>query len=85
MPDSHLINQEEFQQFVMNDKTTFKIVKYFSPNCGFCRYLKQVVDQLKHEKEWCFKIYDFNCAWYPQHCMTNVRSSSFPYTAIYNA
>lgn len=48
MPDSHLINEQEFQQLVINDKTTFKIVKYFSPNCGFCRYLKQVVDKLKH-------------------------------------
>lgn len=84
-PDSHLINAEQFQELVINDKTAFKIVKYFSPHCGFCRFLKQVVDKLKHEKEWCFKIYDFNCAVNPQHCMQNVRSASFPYTAIHNA
>jgi thioredoxin-like negative regulator of GroEL len=70
---------------VLNDKNSFKIVKYFSPHCQFCRYLKQVVDKLKHEKQWCFNIFDLNCAWYPQHCSQYVRSASFPYTAIHNA
>jgi hypothetical protein len=68
----------------MEDRSTFKIVKYFSQNCVYCRYLKQVVDKLKHEKQWCFEIYDFNCGWYPNFCYQNVHAGSFPYTAIYD-
>lgn len=84
MPDSHLISDKQFIQFVLQDTSSYKFVKYFSPQCGYCRYLKVVMDKLKHEKEWCFKIYDFNCMWYPQHCQQNVRSGSFPYTTIHD-
>ena len=50
MPDSHLISDAEYQQLVLGDATSFKIVKYFSPHCQYCRYLKVVMDKLKHEK-----------------------------------
>lgn len=84
MPDSSLISDQEFQQKIIDDKSCFKFVKYFTPHCPYCRYLKAVFDTLKHRKEWCFSIYELNCQWYPQFCRENVHSSSFPYTVIYD-
>jgi thioredoxin-related protein len=84
MPDSHLISDKEFVDLVTNDRSCFKFVKYFTPHCPYCRYLKVVFDTLKHQKEWCFNIYELNCQWYPQFCMSNVKSTSFPYTVIYD-
>lgn len=84
MPDSHLINEQEFTKYVKEDRTVFKIVKYFTPHCQYCRYLKQVVDKLKHEQEWRFQIYDLNCQWYPQLCNIEVRAGAFPYVGIYD-
>jgi thioredoxin-related protein len=84
MPDSNLISDSDFDRKIKEDKSTFKIVKFFSPHCVYCRYLKIAVDKLKHERQWSFAMYDFNCGWYPQFCMQNVRAASFPYTAIYN-
>lgn len=84
MPDSNLISDAEFKSKVVDDRLSYKFVKYFTPHCPYCRYLKAVMDALKHKKEWCFKVYDFNCQWYPQFCMNNVKSGSFPYTAIYD-
>lgn len=84
MPNSHLISDAEFPSKIRGDGSTFKMVKFFSQNCVYCRYLKMVVDQLKSEKQWCFEIYDLNCGWYSQFCYENVQASSFPYTAIYD-
>jgi thioredoxin-related protein len=83
MPDSRLISDEEWRINV-KEKDGFKMVKYFTPHCPYCRYLKAAVDKLKHEKQWCFEIYDLNCQWYPQFCMQEVHSTSFPYTVIYD-
>jgi hypothetical protein len=47
MPNSHLISEDEFQGKINGDGSTFKMVKFFSQNCVYCRYLKMVVDQLK--------------------------------------
>ena len=82
-PDSHWITHV---LFIEHTSTTIHPSnrKTFLATLCLCRYLKQVVDMLKHEKEWCFKMYDSNCDCYPQHCMKNVRSGSFPSTAILN-
>jgi thioredoxin-related protein len=82
-PDSHLISEAEHAEKI-RDPTTFKFVKYFTPNCMYCRYLKMVVDKIKHEKEWCFTMYDFNCQWYPQFCFQTIRAGAFPHTIVYN-
>ncbi len=50
MPDSNLISDSEFEDKVMKDSLSFKIIKYFTPHCPYCRYLKQVIDILKHKK-----------------------------------
>jgi thiol-disulfide isomerase/thioredoxin len=84
MPNSNLISDQEFKGKVEEDQLSFKFIKYFTPHCPYCRYLKQVMDTLKPQKEWCFKIYDFNCQWYPNFCKDHVRGTSFPYTAIHN-
>ena len=84
MPNSNLISDKEFPRKVKEDNTSFKFIKYFTPHCPYCRYLKNVFDKLKTQKDWCFKIYDFNCQWYHQFCMQNVKSTSFPYTAVHD-
>ena len=84
MPNSNLISDIQFPQMIEGDLKSFKFVKYFTPHCPYCRYLKNVFDQLKVKKEWCFKIYDFNCQWYPKFCRDHVKSTSFPYTAVHN-
>lgn len=84
MPGSNLINDQQFADKITQDASAFKFVKYFTPHCPYCRYLKAVFDDLKGRKEWCFKVYDFNCQWYPQFCRDHVKSSSFPYTAIHD-
>lgn len=81
MPDSRLISDVEFREAVKGD--SYKIIKFFTPNCVYCRYLKNVFDKLKHEKEWSFAIYDLNCNWYPRLCQ-ELKIGSFPYTAIYD-
>ena len=50
MPDSSLISDQEFDSKVKQDKQSFKFVKYFTPHCPYCRYLKAVFDQLKHTR-----------------------------------
>lgn len=85
MPNSNLISDKQFDDKIKKDNTCFKFVKFFTPHCPYCRYLKAAFDQLKPKKSWCFKVYDFNCQWYPQFCTQNVRASSFPYTVVYDA
>ena len=84
MPNSNLISDKEFPTKIKKDTSTFKFVKFFTPHCPYCRYLKAVFDKLKPEREWAFKVYDFNCQWYHQFCMQSVKSTSFPYTVVYN-
>jgi thiol-disulfide isomerase/thioredoxin len=38
----------------MGDHSTYKLVKFFTPNCVYCRYLKNTIDKLKQEKQWSF-------------------------------
>jgi hypothetical protein len=59
------------------------MVKYFTPHCRYCRFLKKVFDDLKEERTWNMKFYDFNCNWYPEFCNDVVGISSFPYVGIY--
>lgn len=83
MTNSRLISDVELRE-AMKDKSTFKMVKFFTPHCVYCRYLKNVFDELKAEQHWSFEIYDLNCAWYPQLCNQELKIGSFPYTAIYD-
>ena len=43
----HLISDEEFPKKIVDNKLSFKIVKYFTPWCRYCKDLKRVFDQLK--------------------------------------
>lgn len=83
VPNSRMISDVEFKEKIENDKTTIKVVKFFIPNCVYCRYLKNVIDDLKAERKWSFEIYDFNCAWYPAVC-NNLQIGSYPFTGIFN-
>lgn len=47
MPNSRLISDKEFKEKVMDDHSTYKMVKFFTPNCVYCRYLKNLIDKLK--------------------------------------
>jgi thiol-disulfide isomerase/thioredoxin len=53
MPGSRLISDVEFKE-ALTSTSTYKMVKFFTPNCVYCRYLKNVFDTLKAERHWSF-------------------------------
>ena len=83
MPNSHLISDIEFKTAI-KESGTYKVVKFFTSKCTYCRYLKNVFDKLKSENNYEFPIYQLNCDWYPQLCNNELRIGSFPYTSIYD-
>ena len=83
-PDSRLISPDQFKEKVKNNNATYKVVKFFTPNCQWCRHLKTVIDKVKHEKEWSFEIYDLHCGWYGGWCMQEAKATSFPFTGVYD-
>lgn len=46
-PNSRMISDIEYKEKIINDHSTYKLVKFFTPHCQFCRYLKDVIDKLK--------------------------------------
>lgn len=46
-PNSRMISDAEYKEKIINDHSTYKLVKFFTPHCQFCRYLKDVIDTLK--------------------------------------
>ena len=54
IPDSRMISPDQFKTHVTQDSSSYKFVKFFTPQCMWCRHLKTVVDKLKHEKTWNF-------------------------------
>lgn len=83
MPNSHMISDREFKTAI-KEAGTYKVVKFFTPHCVYCRYLKNVFDKLKSENNYEFPIYQLNCAWYPQLCNNELKIGSFPYTVVYD-
>lgn len=82
--DANIISDVQFDEKILLDHSTFKIVKYFTPYCVYCRYLKKTMDDLKHARNWSFIVYDFNCQAYPQFCLVRAKATSFPYVGVYD-
>jgi thioredoxin-related protein len=62
----------------------YKLVKFFTRNCRYCRLLKQVEEQLREEKQWAFEFYEVDCSIHYDLCVSKAAMSAFPYVAIYD-
>ena len=47
MPNSRMISPEQFKTHIDQDSSSYKFVKFFTPQCMWCRHLKTVIDKLK--------------------------------------
>lgn len=64
----------------------YKFVKLFTPWCHFCRVLKEVVKELKHqlEERKDIEFYEVNCHLNQNTCF-QLQAFSFPMTLMYGA
>lgn len=79
----NLLTWENFDAAI-EEKGTYKFVKFFTRNCRYCRLLKQVEEELQKEKEWGFKFYSVDCSLHYDLCSAKASISAYPYVGIYN-
>lgn len=82
----HFINDHELKELLDKDHSTIKIVKFFTPWCKYCRFMKDYFDGYRksHQIDDHLKIYEFNCDASMNACTHGYRVSGFPTVLAYD-
>lgn len=59
------------------------MLKFFTPWCRYCKYLKDIIDDLKARDKWAITIYEVNCDEANHHFCGKMGVHSFPKMKVF--
>lgn len=71
----------------IKEADTFKVIKFFSPWCKYCRYVKSYMETFKSSNEVSsnLKFFDFNCQSNgPMFCWEHFQVRAYPAVIIFD-
>ena len=81
----HFLNGPEIASAI-HDPNSIKIIKFFSPHCGYCRFIKGYMDEYKQNNDIDehLKFYEINCPNNIQICIREYQIRAYPSVQIFD-
>ena len=80
------MTEKDFNKLVTNPQTRTRgtvIMKFFTPWCRYCRYLKDIIDNLLQKQHWQITVYEINCDGEDHNFCGSMGVRSYPKMSVF--